>query len=78
MKEKFDVSTLDMFFDGDSWDSICTQAINEGNKNAAELMGMLGTLIDSFYFFLETKNDQRAKRELNELNKLIEYITETI
>jgi hypothetical protein len=78
MKEKFDVSTLDTFFDGDCWDSICTQAINEGNKNAAELMGMLSTLIDSFYFFLEIKNDQRAKRELNELNKLIEYITETI
>ena len=78
MKEQFDVSKLDMFFDGDSWDNICTQAIEEGNKNAAELMEMLSVRIDSFYFFLELKNDNRAKRELLELNKLIEYITETL
>lgn len=78
MKEQFDVSKLDMFFDGDSWDNICSQAIEEGNKNAAELMEMLSLRIDSFYFFIELKNDSRAKRELLELNKLIEYISETL
>lgn len=74
MKEQFDVSKLDSFFDGDDWDNICTQAIDEGNKHAAELMELLSVRIDSFYFFMERNETYRAKRELAELNKLIEYI----
>lgn len=78
MKEQYDISKLDNFFDGDSWDNICTQAIDEGNKHAAQLMNILSTRIDSFYFFLEIKNESRARRELHELNKLINHLSKIL
>jgi hypothetical protein len=78
MKQELDITPLDDFFESDNWESICSQAIDEGNKNAAELMNILSVRIDSFYFFLELNDNNRAKRELAELKKLINVITESI
>lgn len=75
---KYDLSTLDVFFECDVWENICTQALDEDNEHAHELMMMLSLMFDSFYFFLENNIHDRAKRELLNLNKLVNHLTETL
>lgn len=67
---------LDNFFESDMWSSLCHQAIEENNPDAKELMKILSVCIDSLYFFLEKDEHHRAKRELENITKIINLVHE--
>lgn len=73
---EYNTELLDTFFESDSWEHICHQAIEEGDEHAKELMKTLSVCLDSFYFFLERDEQARATRELKLLTEIINIANE--
>jgi len=71
------IETLDTFFESKTWDIICEES-KQGSKSATELLENINLRFDSLLFFTKTNNTPRANREFQLLNKLINYLYETI
>lgn len=71
------IETLDAFFESTTWDIICEEA-KQGGVEANDLLENINLRFDSLLFFTKLNDNTRAQKEFALLNKLINYLYETI
>ena len=67
-------SSITAFFDSDTWESIISTAIDDQEKNSIWLMDQLVLRLNSAEFFLRTNNHNRFRKEMYELEQIINVI----